>query len=164
MMILHICVDHDPERISIDFGVKRSKGKVIFGLWTFYHFHTITPFPFGIHWWYFTHVLAMIRGRPLLILGSKGKRSRSYWTLSSLLFLHDNSISFWHTMMILHACIILTMIWEGPLLILGTKGQRSRSYLYMFFEWTFYCFRMKTPFPFGMHMYWPWPEEDLYWF
>ena len=73
MTILHTCIDHDPRRTSINFGVKRLKIKVISGLWTFYHFR-ITSFPFGIQWWYFTHVLTMTWEGPLLILGSKGQK------------------------------------------------------------------------------------------
>ena len=49
MILLHTCIDHDPRRTSIDFGVKKSKVRVIFGLWTFFHFRMKTPFPFGIH-------------------------------------------------------------------------------------------------------------------
>ena len=33
----------------------------------------ITPFPFDIQWWYFTPVLPMTGGRPLLIFWSKGQ-------------------------------------------------------------------------------------------
>ena len=68
LMILNTCVDHDPRRTSTDFGVNTSKVKVIFGLWTFYSFRTITQFPFCIHLWYFTYVLSMTRGWHLLIL------------------------------------------------------------------------------------------------
>ena len=93
MMILHICIEHDTRRTSFDFGVNRSKVKVIFGLWTFYHFRTITPFPFGIKWWYFTRVLTMTWEGPLLILGSKGQGH--IWTWNFLPFLHKTPFPFW---------------------------------------------------------------------
>ena len=75
--------------------------KVKFGLQTFYNFHTITDFQFDIQWWYFTHVFPMTGATPLLILGWKGH----VFTLNFASFLHDNSITFWHTMMILYAWI-----------------------------------------------------------
>ena len=77
MMILHTCVDHGIKRTSIDFGLNRSKLKVKFGLETLYRFNTITPLPFDIQWWYFTHALIMTQRGPLLILGSIGQSSRS---------------------------------------------------------------------------------------
>ena len=33
MMVLHTCVDHDPRRTSIEFGVKRSKVKLTSIFW-----------------------------------------------------------------------------------------------------------------------------------
>ena len=87
MMILHTCVDHDPERTStgINFGFKksrsntcRSKVKVKIGISTSHRFCTISPLPFAIQWWYFTHVLTMTQRGSLLILESKGQRARSY--------------------------------------------------------------------------------------
>ena len=44
---------------------------------------------------YFTHMLTMTQGGPLVIL----------WTSNFLPFLHDNSILFWLTMMVLHTCV-----------------------------------------------------------
>ena len=64
IMILHKYIDYDLRRTSNDFGDNRSKVKVMFGLWTFYRFCSITPFPFGIQWWYFRHVLIMTREGP----------------------------------------------------------------------------------------------------
>ena len=78
IMIPHIWVDNDLRRTSIKFRVKRWKVKVKFGLWSFYRFHRITPFPFGIYWRHFTHALTMTRVGPLLSLGSKDQRSRSH--------------------------------------------------------------------------------------
>ena len=124
MMILFTCIVHDPRRTSIDFGVQRS---TIFGLRTFYRFRMVTPFPFGIHWWYmyFTHELTMTRGGPLLIFVSKDQRSRSYldfelFTISAqllyflLAYNDDTSHTYWP--------------WPKKYLI-WFWGQRLRSYL-----------------------------------
>ena len=97
--------------------------KVIFGLWIFYRFRSITQFPIGIQWWYFIHVLTMAQDGPLHF-GTK--RSKSY--LDSVFFLpfpHVNSISFRHK----H---VFTMTRGGPPLILGSEDQRSRSYFDFF--------------------------------
>ena len=48
MIILHTHIAYDQRNTPIDFGVKRSKFKVKFGLQTFNTFHTITPFPFDL--------------------------------------------------------------------------------------------------------------------
>ena len=105
MMILHTCADHDPGRTSIDFGVKRPKVKVKCLLQTFNSFRRITPFHFDLQWWYFTHVLTMTNGGPLLILGSKGQRSRSNSDFKLFTISAWKTISFWHTMMILYVCV-----------------------------------------------------------
>ena len=42
-------------------------------------FCTSILFPFDIRWWYFTHVLTMTRGRPLLILVWKGQGQIGTW-------------------------------------------------------------------------------------
>ena len=78
VMILNTCVYHDPRRTSIDFGIKRFKVKVKLGLQIVYRFCTITLFPSDIQLWYFTSELIMTQGRLLLILKSRGQRSRSY--------------------------------------------------------------------------------------
>ena len=142
MMILQTCIDHDPRRTSIDFGVKRSKVKVVFVLCTFYHFRMITPSPFAIQRLYFTHVLTMTQGGPLLILGSKGQGR--ICTFNFLPFPHNNSISFWHTMMILHTCID-----HSPRRASTDFGvQRSRSYfdfeLFAVSAWKLYFFLAYT--------------------
>ena len=135
----HDCINHNPRRTSIDFGFKRSKVTVIFWLWTFYRFRTITPSPFGIQWLYFTHVLIMTRGGPLYILGSKGQRQRSYLDICFYCFRTITPFAY------------------------GIQSWYF-THVLIFWLWTFYRFRMKIPFPFGIYMYWPWPEEDLYWF
>ena len=66
-------------------------------------FCTITPLSFGIQWWYLTYMLPLTQGGPLLMLGQKVKGQ--IWTLNFLPFPHNSSISFWHTIMILHRCI-----------------------------------------------------------
>ena len=43
-------------------------------------FCTITPLPFDIQWWYFTYMLTLTRGGPLLIMGQKVKCQ--IWTLN----------------------------------------------------------------------------------
>ena len=96
-----------------------SKVKVGFGLQTFYHFCTITPFHFDLQWWYFTHVLTVTHGGPLLSLESKGQRSRSNW-LQFFYRLH-NSISLWHTLLILHTCVENHM--RATSFDFGSKGQ-----------------------------------------
>ena len=126
MTILHTYIDHRPRWTSIDF-VKSSKVKVIFWLLTFYCFRTRPHF--GIHWWYFTHVLTMTRGGPLLIWGQKIKVIIGLWTFYRFRIktpfsfcMDENSISFRHTYW-------LTMNGGGPLLILRSKEQRWMSYL-----------------------------------
>ena len=84
-----------------------------------------TPFPFDLP--YFTHVLTMTWGWPLLILGSKGQGqiwtsnifSTSYTFLKITLFL--SCLHWWY---FTH---VLTMTRGWPLLILRSKDQRSRS-------------------------------------
>ena len=49
-------------------------------------FRTITPLPFDQEWWYFTHVLQMTGGRLILILGWKGRRSRSNFYFEVCIF------------------------------------------------------------------------------
>ena len=85
------------------------KVKVRFGLQTFYRFRTITPFPCDIQWWNFTRVDHNPR-MPLLIFGSTyidfgSKGQGQIWTSNFLPFPHDNFISLWHTMRILHICV-----------------------------------------------------------
>ena len=136
MMKLHTCIGHHPKRTSIDFKVKRSKVKVIFP-------RTITPFPFGIQWWYFTHVLTMTREGPLLIWGSKCQGH--IWTLNFLLFPHDNSISVRHTLMILH-----TYIDHDPrrtFIDLEVKMSKGRV---IFGIWTCYRFHTMTLYSLGI--------------
>ena len=102
VMILHTYVVHDLRRTPIDFGIKRPKVKVKLGLWIFCHFRMITPLSFGLQSWYFIRMLPMTWGGPLLILGSKGQRSRSNLDFELFYIPHDNFIVFWPTVMILH--------------------------------------------------------------
>ena len=73
MMILHTSVDHDPRRTSFVIGVKRWKVKVKFRCWTWQNFCTMTLLSFDLQWWFLMHVLPVIWGATLLILGSKVK-------------------------------------------------------------------------------------------
>ena len=77
--------------------------KVKFGLQTFYNFHTITDFQFDIQWWYFPHVFPITGTRPLIMFGWKSPGQ--IFTLNFASFQHDNSITYWHTMMILYAWV-----------------------------------------------------------
>ena len=109
-MILPTGTDHDQKNTFIDFGVKRSKLKVKFGLQTFYCFLTIIDlFLFGIQRWYLTHVLTMTRGlRDLVMKLSKVKLKFRVWSsiVSATKLYH-----FWPTIMILHRCISYDPRW-----------------------------------------------------
>ena len=142
MMILRTCIDHDPMRTSIDLGVKRWKVKVvIFGLWAFYRFRTITLFAFGMKWWYFTHVLAMTRSIYFGVKRSKVKVIFGLelftvfaWKLHFLLAYtyidHDprrTSIDFGvkrSQVNVIHCIWFSTFFMNqgGPILILGSRG------------------------------------------
>ena len=85
----------------------------------------IISFPLHLSSWNFTHRLPMSRGYALLILGSKGQRSRSQCIdyrkrfMSHNFFpLHLSSWNFTHRLPMSRGC---------ALFILGSKGQRSRS-------------------------------------
>ena len=89
-------------------------------------FCTITPLPFDIQWWYFTYMLTLTWGGPLLILGQKFKDqiwTLNFFTVSApqlhLLLAYNNDTS--------------QMYWPLPekdlYWILGSKDQRTRSYL-----------------------------------
>ena len=75
MMILHTCVDLTMTRQGLVL-ILGSKVKGQGHIWTL----NFLPFPHdnSISFGYFTHVLTMTRGGPLLILRSIVKRSRSY--------------------------------------------------------------------------------------
>ena len=63
------------EDLNWFWGQLRSKVNAKFGLWTLQNFRTITllQVSFDLQWWYSTHVLPVIGGANLLILGSKVK-------------------------------------------------------------------------------------------
>ena len=64
----------------------------------------------------------MTQGGPLLILGFKGQVHTSF---DFEPFPHDDSISIWHKMMILHTCI-----GHDPRSSIDVRDKRSRSYFY----------------------------------
>ena len=135
MMVLHMCWPWPKEDLYYVWSQKvKGQGQIDFKFFTV----CITPFPCGIHCWYFTHVLTITWGRPLLIFGSKGK----IWTSNFLQFPHGNWFSIWHTMMILHTCIPLTG--TRPLIMLGWKSQGQ------ILLWILHRFRMITPLPFDI--------------
>ena len=103
MTILHKCIAYDRRKAPIDFGVKRSKVKFV--RWSLHPFRMITPLPFDIQWWCFTHELIMTQGEPLLILGSIGQIR----TLLSF------DLQWWY---LTH---VLPVIWGATLLIFGSK-------------------------------------------
>ena len=85
----------------------------------------IISFPLHISSWNFTHRLPMSWGYALLILGSKGQRSRSQCidyrnSLCRIIsfLLHLSSWNFTHRLPMSRGC---------ALFIFGSKGQRSRS-------------------------------------
>ena len=78
IMKLHTLAPHESRMCPIDFGVKKVKGQG-HGLSMFENgFRTITDYVIHLWSWNFIHLLPMSQGCALLILGSKGQRSRSW--------------------------------------------------------------------------------------
>ena len=104
------------------------------GAWLFENgFRTITDSVINQWSWNFIHLLTMSQGCALLILRSKGQRSRSWRMVIWKWFPDDNwlcnhlwSWNFIH---------LLTMSQGCALLILRSKGQRSRSWRMVILKW-----------------------------
>ena len=90
IMKLHTLTHHESRMRPIDFEVK-GQGH---GAWLFENgFRTITDSVINLWWWNFIHLLPMSQGCALLILGSKGQRSRSWrmviWKWSTEIMVAD---------------------------------------------------------------------------
>ena len=105
------------------------------GAWLFENgFRTITDSVINQWSWNFIHLLTMSQGCALLILRSKGQRSRSWCMVIWKWFPDDNwlcnhlwSWNFIHLLPMSQGC---------ALLILGSKGQRSRSWRMVIWKWS----------------------------
>ena len=87
IMKLHTLAPHESRMRPIDFGVK-GQGH---GAWLFENgFRTITDSVIHLWSWNFIHLLPMSQGCALLILGSKGQRSRSWRMVIWKWFPDDN--------------------------------------------------------------------------
>ena len=108
----------------------------------------ITPFPCGIHCWYFTHVLTITWGRPLLILGQRVK-----FGLQTFYYFHTITdfqfdIQWWY---FTH---VFPITGTRPLIMLGWKSQGQ------ILLWILHCFRMITPLPFDIQ-WWYYTHEFI---
>ena len=104
------------------------------GAWLFENgFRTITDSVINQWSWNFIHLLTMSQGCALLILRSKGQRSRSWRMVIWKCFrtITDSVINLWSWNFI-H---LLTMSQGCALLILRSKGQRSRSWRMVIWKW-----------------------------
>ena len=104
------------------------------GAWLFENgFWTITDSVINQWSWNFIHLLTMSQGCALLILRSKGQRSRSWRMVIWKWFrtITDSVINLWSWNFI-H---LLTMSQGCALLILRSKGQRSRSWRMVIWKW-----------------------------
>ena len=79
---------------------------------------TITPLSFYIQWWYFTNMLTLTWGVPLLILGQKVKGQ--IWILNFFAVSAQQLHFLWHTRMILHRCTDLDL--RRTLYFINTRG------------------------------------------
>ena len=87
IMKLHTLTHHESRMRPIDFGVK-GQGH---GAWLFENgFRTITDSVINLWSWNFIHLLTMSQGCALLILRSKGQRSRSWRMVIWKWFPDDN--------------------------------------------------------------------------
>ena len=120
-MKLHTLAPHESRMCPIDFGVKRSKVKVMAHGYFENGFRTITDSVINQWSWNFIHLLTMSQGCALLILRSKGQRSRSWRMVIENGFrkITDSIINLWSWNFI-H---LLTMSQGCALLILRSKGQ-----------------------------------------
>ena len=134
-MKLHTLTHHESRMCPIDFGVKTSKVKVMDYRCLKMGFRTITDYVIHLWSWNFIHLLPMSQGCALLILGSKGQRSRSWRMVifeNGFRTITDSVINQWSWNFI-H---LLPMSQGCALLILGSKGQRSRSWRMVIWKWS----------------------------
>ena len=93
IMKLHTLTHHESRMRPIDFEVKRSKVKVMAHGYLKNGFRTITDSVINLWSWNFIHLLPMSQGCALLILRSKGQRSRSWrmviWKWSTEIMVAD---------------------------------------------------------------------------
>ena len=103
MMILHIYVDLDPRRTSVDFGSKGQSWNLDFKLFL--------PFPHhsSIYFWHTIMILHKCIDidlrRTSIYFGVKGSKDKAIFGFYTLYHFHMISIYFWHTIMILHKCV-----------------------------------------------------------
>ena len=90
IMKLHTLAPHESRMCPIDFGVKRSKVKVMAHGYLKMVSGTITDSVINQWSWNFIHLLTMSQGCALLILRSKGQRSRSWRMVIWKWFPDDN--------------------------------------------------------------------------
>ena len=90
IMKLHTLTHHESRMCPIDFEVKRSKVKVMAHGYCENGFRTITDSVINQWSWNFIHLLTMSQGCALLILRSKGQRSRSWRMVIWKWFPDDN--------------------------------------------------------------------------
>ena len=90
IMKLHTLTHHESRMRPIDFEVKRSKVKVMAHGYLKMVSGTITDSVINLWSWNFIHLLTMSQGCALLILRSKGQRSRSWRMVIWKWFPDDN--------------------------------------------------------------------------
>ena len=122
-------------------------------------FCTITPLPFDIQWWYFTYMLTLTLGGPLLILGQKVKgqiRTLNFFTVSApqlhlhLAYNNDTSQMYWPRPE-------NDLYWFWGQRIKGQGHIMSLNFLSFPHDiHLFLAYNNDTS-----QMYWPWPEKDL---
>ena len=138
MMILHIWVDHDPRRTSVDFGVKGQGQIRTFNFVPFPHDSSVT----------FWHIIMAV----CLFV----RLSVEEW------FPQDNFIAFWPTMMILHICIAHDR--RKTHIDFGVKKSRSDLYFEVCMVPHDNSHYLLTYNDDTSHISCSWPKEDLYWF
>ena len=106
-------------------------------------FYTKTPLPFDIQWWYFTYMLTLTWGGPLLISGQNVKGqiwTLNFFTVSApqlhLLLAYNNETS--------------QMYWPRPEKDLYWFWGQKIKHKVIFGLYTLYRFHMINPFIFGI--------------
>ena len=110
--------------------------------------------------WYFTYELIMTQGGPLLNLGSKGQGQIQ--TLNYAKFTHNNSIIFWHTMMILDACVAYDA--RRYPIDFGVKGQGQTWKNLNLLRWGYLSLLGQVLFYQTWHKCSPRGDDELYWY
>ena len=130
-MKLHTLTHHESRMRPIDFEVKRSKVKVMAHGYFENGLRTITDSVINQWSWNFIHLLTMSQGCALLILRSKGQRSRSWRMVIWKWFPDDNWLYNQPMIMKLHT---LTHH-ESRMRPIDFEVQRSRSWRMVIWKW-----------------------------